>query len=68
MPYNLTPLSSYLEDASPSEISRLLRSVRYDVVVSAVERGDYENLCDKYLSLLELEDQFIHLDHQSDEQ
>ncbi|MFY0602215.1 MAG: hypothetical protein JXR03_21240 [Cyclobacteriaceae bacterium] len=61
MPYDLTHLSEYLRDSTPQEISRLLRAVRYDVVVSAVERGDYENLCDKYLGLLQLEDQFIQL-------
>ncbi|MFY0602075.1 MAG: hypothetical protein JXR03_20540 [Cyclobacteriaceae bacterium] len=68
MPYNLSHLNNYLQDATPSEISQLLRSVRYDIVVSAVERGDYNNLCDKYLELLKLEDEFIHLDQQGNEQ
>ena len=62
MPYNLTHLRAYLEDTTAAEIACLLDELLYDLVLSAEYLQSYENFPDRYLTLLELRDQFAKMD------
>lgn len=62
MPYDLTCLKSYLEDATPAEIARLLDDLLYEMVLLAEYQQNYEKLSDRYFDLLLLRNQFAMMD------
>lgn len=63
MPYDLTHLNEYLSvDTNPKEVVQLLRHCKYALICCAEHTDNYSGLCDKYLSLLQLEDEILKLD------
>ena len=65
MPYDFTHLDEYLRvDTHLEEVIQLLRYCRYALVCCAEYLGHYEGLSDRYLSLLQLEEEFLRLNDQ----
>ena len=61
--YDLAHLNEYLSvDTNPGEVVQLLRYAKYALVRCAESLDSYEGLGDRYLSLLQLEDEFLQLD------
>lgn len=63
MLYDLTSLTTYLEDTTPDEIAKVLDDALYDLVLSAEYRQRYDELGSRYLDLMLLRNQFIMIQH-----